>query len=414
MLKFSWRLSDRIIWVLMVFLFACFLIFETYSWGKYAFFLASALIPLIYMIANGGKLFLSFGAYHVFFLVFVVYVLLSSTWAINASDSITMSRTLFRILICTALVYLYFIKQDNIDALLSAVMWAGYLVAIYSIIFYGLDTVISATTGANTRLNNEYTNVNSIGMACALSCVIQVYNFLYKKFRIWGLIFMVPAVLMMAATQSRKAILFAVIGILGLVVLKNMDNRNWIKGFFKVICAVAGVIVIFFFLSKLEIFSGITERLISLFNTMTDDGVTDSSTKTRVRMIALGVEWWKKNPIGGVGIANPHILAADYLGMDAYLHNNYVELLCGGGIAALVLYYSMYVYLFINLWKYRRADKKYFAIGLVWLILMLAMDYGMVSYYSKSQWFYLMAQFINVKCLKRKHREQWDEIQTAC
>ena len=363
------------------------------------------------MIADHGILYFKLGAFQYFMAAFTVYAFLSSVWAISASDSLIMSRTLVRILLCFTLIYLYYIRQRDISRLLSAVMWAGYIVAVYSILFYGLGTVLEATTGANTRLNSEYSNVNSIGMACALSCLIQFYYLIYRKARLWNAVFAIPAVLMMAATQSRKAIVFLIVGILALFVLKNSDNKNFIKGFFRIMCGLAGIIVVFAVLSQLEIFSGITQRLTSFLNMFTGDGTVDSSTLKRNDMVSLGLTWWKKHPLLGIGIANPHIIVAQELGTDAYLHNNFVELLCGGGIIAFVLYYSMYVYLFINLWRYRRVNKELFCIGFVWLLLMLAMDYAMVSYYSKSQWFYLMIQFINVECLKRRYKEVRNEVQ---
>ena len=403
------RVYDKIIWFLTVFLFACFLIFDTYTWGKYAFLAASIMIFAITVLKGRLKIKIKIGAYQWFFLVFIVYSLLTSVWAMNASDTLTMSRTLFRILVCSSLLYFYYVEQDDVGALLRAIMWAGYIVAIYSIIFYGLDTVLAATAGANTRLQNDYSNINSIGMACALTCVIQFHEFIFDKFRLWKAFFLLPTILMMAATQSRKAMILAILGILAVVVLKNADNKNFIKGFFKVVTGLAVVTVCLVAISKIEIFSGINERLTSMFNMFTGEGDVDHSAELRNEMIALGIEWWKQYPVGGIGIANPHILGAEYLNFDAYLHNNFVELLCGGGVIAFLIYYSMYVYLFINLWKYRRADKKFFSICFIWLILMFAMDYGMVSYYSKTQWFYLMAQFIGVECLKKKYKEAKNE-----
>ena len=96
---------------------------------------------------------------------------------------------------------------------------------------------------------------------------------------------------------------------------------------------------------------------------------------------------------------------------DAYLHNNFVEMLCGGGLVGFILYYSIYVYLFVQLFKYRKADREAFSIAIVWLGLMLIMNYGMVTYYSKTQWYYLLIHFINVSNLKRKHREMTENAQ---
>ena len=51
----------------------------------------------------------------------------------------------------------------------------------------------------------EYNNANTLGMLCALAIVIQAYRWLFGRFSLSAL-FSVPALLVVAASQSRKAI----------------------------------------------------------------------------------------------------------------------------------------------------------------------------------------------------------------
>lgn len=67
------------------------------------------------------------------------------------------------------------------------------------------------------------------------------------------------------------------------------------------------------------------------------------------------------------------------------------------------------IYLIYNLIKYRKADFRIFIISFVWIILALAMDYGMVTYYEKTQWFYMMVYFLNIRYLRRK-MEKYNEM----
>ena len=80
-------------------------------------------------------------------------------------------------------------------------------------------------------------------------------------------------------------------------------------------------------------------------------------------------------------------------------------MLCATGLVGFILYYGMYVYLFCQLQKYGKNDRRYYVFGIMWLIISLVMDVGMVSYYGKIQCFYLMTQFLNVQLLKNKLRE---------
>ena len=180
------------------------------------------------------------------------------------------------------------------------------------------------------------------------------------------------------------------------------------KGLFiktlKVLFWISILALIIYGFLQLEVFDGIRERMEGILDAVLGNGKVDHSTMVRNDLRSLGLEWFLKYPFGGVGIANPHILAAKFLNFDAYLHDNFVEMLCGGGIVGFCLYYAMYIYLFRQLWKYRNVDRRRTAFFMLWLLLMLAMNYGMVTYYSKSQNFYLMIHFINVIDLRRTAR----------
>ena len=393
------NISNNIIWLLTVFLFTTFLVFETYSWGRYAFFGASALILLLSVFTHHGKLMFRMDAFYKFMLVFIGYTLLSSLWAMNPADSVSKAVTIFQILVCAAMLYIHYQHMDDVQPLLTAVMWAGYLVALYTIFFFGTEQLMEAAAG--DRLGNEYSNVNSIGMAAAYSCTIQVSQFLHKKNH-WSVVFMIPAIVVIAATQSRKALALLVAGVFGVYVMKNFQNRGFLRKIFRIVLTVVVFLAVASLLYSLPVFDGVRERMGSMFGFVTGDGGADSSTILRFHMMELGLEWFVKYPIAGIGIGNAHILAAQYLGHDTYLHNNFVELLCSGGIIGFCIYYAMYAYLFKNLWKYRRVDYEHFMICLVWQTLLLAIDFGMVSYSSKSQWFYLMILFLNVQFIKRK------------
>ncbi len=390
-------------------LFALFILFDTYTWGKYVFLLLSACVFVLGLILNHGKVKFKINAYAVLNILFICFVFASSLWAIQPSDSVIMGRTLLRTFVCAYAVYTTYINlhELNISVLLKAVMWAGYFVAIYALIFYGMDRMLAAGSDSSLRVDNEFSNVNTIGLACSLSCVIQInLKFIDSKTRLFpSVLFMIPSIVVMSATQSRKAFVFLIVGILGCVFVRAQELH---KGLFiktlKVLFWISILALIIYGFLQLEVFDGIRERMEGILDAVLGNGKVDHSTMVRNDLRSLGLEWFLKYPFGGVGIANPHILAAKFLNFDAYLHDNFVEMLCGGGIVGFCLYYAMYIYLFRLLWKYRNVDRRRTAFFILWLLLMLAMNYGMVTYYSKSQNFYLMIHFINVIDLRRTAR----------
>ena len=402
-----YRTSEKLICLLTVFILTKYIIFETYTWGRYAFLGASVVVVLLSAYLNKGRFTIRFGAFHGFMLLFGGYCFLSSLWAIDSSDSIQMGKTTFQILICAMMLYIHYQNEDSVQKLLEVVKWAGYLVSIYAIAFYGLDEIANAVE--NVRLENDFSNVNTIGMAAAVSCMIQTHEWLYREKR-WQAVFMFPCVLIIAASQSRKALVLLALGVFGVYFIRKRNGGDVINRLLKMVLLVAvalGVVALLYFL---PIFDGIRERMDFLIAGLLGSDDADNSTLVRLKMTALGWEWFKKHPIGGIGIGNPHILTARYLGKDAYLHNNFAELLCGGGIVGFVLYYAMYFYLFRNLLKYRDVDRRYFEMCFVWLVLMLIIDYGMVSYYFKSQWFYLMIHFLNVHHMSKKYNSRDDSV----
>lgn len=399
-------IMEKLIWLLTVFVFFAFTVFNEPSWGKYTILGASVLIAVLTAMADGGVLRLRIEAYHVFVLIFGLFTLASSLWAPIPSDAITKASTVFQILLCAALAYLHYQKHENMHGLISAVIWAGYAIAIYTIATYGLDHIIEAAIGR--RLVKVYNNSNTIGMAIAHGCILQIYELFYGRKK-WSALLMIPAILVVAATQSKKAILMLIIGAFLIYYIKNAQGKGNLKKIFKLIIFTAALIAAVWGLSKVPIFSGITNRIMKMIAVFKDEG-TDYSTDERMLMIELGKQAFREHPLFGIGIGSGHIILEQAIGKDTYLHNNFLEILCGGGIVGFCLYYAMYAYILVQLFRYRKADPDQFTFGLAWLVIMMILDYAVVTYYNKAQWYYLMIHFLNVQCLRRKHEGNTDAI----
>ena len=406
------KFLHNLINIFAVFLFAVFILFEGYAWGKYAFLAASFAIYILGLLERNGKVVFRLDAYVILNVVFIFYVFLTALWAKSPDSTITMTRTLIRTFLCAYIVYLYFVKEEDVSRLLRILMWAGYIVAIYALMFYGVDELMKAGSDSSLRVENAFANVNSIAMCCALSCMIQANEFMEKRNR-WTCVFLIPVLIVIGATQSRKALLFLIVGVFSSFIVKN-QNESIGKKIGKIIVGCIVTIFLVYALLQLDIFSGVKERIESMFNAFFGGGDSDGSALTRKKMIEIGWEEFLKHPIGGIGISNSYFITLQYLGRETYLHNNFVELLSCGGIFAFTFYYAIYVYLFYNLWKYRKADKKQAMFFAIWLLIMLALDYGNVSYYSKDQNYYLMIHFVNIENLKRKARIEQSESFKVC
>lgn len=404
------NVSGKLIWLLIVNLVLSIVSLSTYTWGRYIFFLVAIATGLIYTILFDGKFRVKFDIFQIILIIFAVYAGVSSLWAMNASDSFSKMVTILSIVFCFYPIYAYYRDYGDVEQLISGIKWGETFVCIYTIIFVGLNSLIIAASSDRYRIANDFANANTLGLCASTVIYLQTWQLMFSKGKKWELICCLPALIVMGASQSRKSIVFLLAAVFILYFLRYGEEKKPFKTLFIFISAVAIAIGLFYIASNLEIFSGLFERMSGLINSLTGAGKVDHSTELRHAMRNLGIEWWLKRPLFGVGIGNPHILTQQYLGTDAYLHNNFVEILCGGGLIGFILFYSMHVYSILKIIKLRHIDKSLFALAISWCILMLIMDYGMVSYYSKLDLFYLMTVFLIIEQMKYKQNNEMMEI----
>lgn len=394
-------ISDKLVWISCVFLFSSITIFESYTWGKYVLMIACALIFGIDALAQKGKYNYCISGFHKFMMALIVFTFLSSIWGISASDSMTKTFTFIQILVCMTIVYNHYFVIDDVSQLISIVKWSGYVISLYSICYYGLDFIMSMMT-SGVRIDNAYTNINTIGMISAIAIIIQVDEIIRTHRVKVSMIFVVPAFIMVIATQSRKALLILIIGIMLSLIMRNLTNGKMIWNIIKIIIILVVSMLLLKYLSSFEIFAGINERMNYLVAMFTGEGEVGNSALMRQALISLGVRVFMAHPLLGIGIGCPHIIAGQQLNFDAYLHNGFVEVLAGGGIIGFILYYGVYAYLLWNMYKYRKYADENSILVCILVFIFLFRDYAMVSIYDKGTYFYFLIFFIALENMKKR------------
>lgn len=143
-----------------------------------------------------------------------------------------------------------------------------------------------------------------------------------------------------------------------------------------------------------------------MINSFTGKGKVDSSTIERKTYIEAGVKQFLKTPILGIGVNNSQYITLMETNKETYLHNNFVELLACTGIIGFVLYYSIFVYLLHNLFKYVKDDKSIAIISFIILAVNIILDYGVVSYYEKNTYIYILLAMVTIENLKRGNQNE--------
>lgn len=386
---------DTIVYFLSILFFSFIYIFDSNPLVSIILFFISVLIFAISAYRNRFNICLNLGYFHLFILCFSVFCFCSALWGNNSSLAIEKGITIFELLICMSMLYAVYTNLKSDDILLRIIAYGGSLVSLYCFSFFGFSGIMSFIN-SGIRMENTIANANDIGMIASISSIILLYYFFNIERKIIYPLLAVVNFLVVAACGSRKALILICLGIIFLF-LSRVRTKNILKKIFGIIIVVfIGMLVIKVVLS-LSIFDSINERMEGLVAFITGNGSVDSSTLKRYKLVEEGIAAFMSHPILGVGIGN----ARYYCSMGyTYLHNNYVELLACGGIVGFIIYYMPYMYLISQFYKNRAYLNEYSIMILFILSGVIMMDYGSVSYYSKSTYFFLMVCFLHLNNLK--------------
>ena len=214
----------------------------------------------------------------------------------------------------------------------------------------------------------------------------------------------VSNVIFIAATGSRKALVLFVLGIYCIFFLRY-SSKNWLLNILRYLFIFSLLVISIRLLLEIPIFDTVKHRMDLMFNLFTGSGKIDTSTLERQWYIHIGWEQFKQTPWLGIGIGASRELLKIATGNYTYMHNNYVELLACGGVVGFCVYYFMFGYILIRLFQQHHLQCKETDVCIILSVLLLIMDWGSVSYYSKNTYFYLMLFFLQIKFNERQIRK---------
>lgn len=401
------NIIDYIIQICTAIMISSFIIFDMDYRVSYILIGMTMLIFGLIALRNRLKIWVRIESFHRYILLFIFYAVCSSLWIYKPHLAIQKAITVTEILICMSVLYIYYSRYDSISDLYTILMISGFIVVLYSVYKYGIRNIFSVLSRGD-RLEDIFSNVNSIAMITSVAIIAFVYKILFKKSGIFSTLICsclaVIGVIIIAATGSRKALVMLVLGAFLLFSIR-FKSKHFIITLIEV-CLVIGIM--YFLLSQLkniEMFKGIVDRMNGLVAMMTGKGSLDASASTRAKFITIGIEQFKKRPILGYGMGSSGKVLADVIGgKETYFHNNYVELLVCGGLVGTIIYYLIWLKPIKDIFKYRKYDTTAI-LSLIMAAILLVMDYGVVSYFDKLNYFYIMIMYICAKNLRRKRNE---------
>ncbi len=386
---------ERLIWLATVLFLSLICILDSNAYGSLALLLCSFVVFCLSCVKSKGIVGIKIERFHVQWLLFGLYALISSLWAWLPSEAFSKGITVLELLVCMSLMYVHYQNETDTWLLYDAIRWSGFVVCIYMFVTEGASMILSVLISGKLMVI-DFANINTVSMVVAFSVIITLYEVLYRKKRVLTMLLCIPCFIVIAVLGTRKALMTVIIG-MALLLLLRRRGQNVSKTVTRLITVGAVVCAVAWLISSLPMFSGISERMDGFIAFLTGEGEMDNSTYMRNLYIKLGMEQFVENPILGIGIGSSKELLAQNYQKAAYLHNNFAELLCCGGIIGFVIYYSMFGSLLWRFFKNRNHANPIVKLGLTMALIFVMMDMARVTYYSKPTVFYTMVFFLSLK-----------------
>ncbi len=386
---------------LAIMLFSSFYVLFDWRWSTPSIMLICMATAAYMMLIRNGRLTLRITFFHVWMLLFSVYCFLSAVWAWDPVNAVTKGTSVFSMFLCYSMVYLCFQEYDSVGPLLKAVMWGGVVVMMVIFGTYGISGVLRILEYDDRLSEQFFLNSNTVGVLCAMSVVVNFYFMISEKRLHWWNLFLVVGILIISATGSRQALALMAGGLVLAFFLTGIQGKSPVEIAVMIAVGIVLAVGMLILFSKLPAFSGIYKRMVSMVSAVTGVGKTDRSAKTRLALIHAGMIQFRNNPLLGIGMGGGHLVAWKYVDRGYYLHNNYVEILSGGGLIGFFTYYSVYVWLLGSFYRFRRYATAETMVCVTLLVMILVEDYAHVTYYAKDTYFYFMICSLEVEKLRR-------------
>ena len=320
----------------------------------------------------------SLGIYAIWAGAFFAYSFLSGLWAADVSKVLDTSKTLFLIFLVNILLSFVIETKEDVRNILLANFLALVLYLIYVLLNVDLSQLGEDRLGVDFL--GSMWNANDVGMKLCVGFTIALYFAFDQKHIVWKLILFAIGLLFAGVglfTGSRKVFLM-LIGIAVLFMFLYSKHK-----FIGMAIAIASAIAFYFAVMEIEpLYNVLGQRIENMLEGVFGGGTTEGSFNLREEMIRLGFAWFLERPLFGYGMSNYSVLYEIETGWSTYSHNNFIEILINGGIVGFILYYFIYAYVFVKLFKAAFVKRDSTAIILFTInLVLIALQIAAVSYY---------------------------------
>lgn len=288
--------------------------------------------------------------FEIMMLIFFGYYCLTGMFAEYPIYSLRMIFGVFLVLFCYFVIK-YILSIASIEGIERSISIGGLIFNGISLVLY-IVGVISLNFMLLGNQIREYGVLMDRGFPRLIGLandpnIYCFYNFIFFFYYLthlnkkWSKIGLILSALTLLLTMSRGGVLSIVFGLALMFITVELRTK------IKLLIVLPVVFFLMNFLAKISLNIDVFKMIINRFTT--DDGGSGRSVIWK-----MGLSIFQDSPLFGVGIFNYIPTSGALFGSPVYMHNSYLEALIDGGLVGIVLYLTIFIFVFVAYFSSRK------------------------------------------------------------
>ena len=335
-----------------------------------------------------------FDQFIVLLLIFLLYSLLTIIWSANKSFAISTNFSILQRIGFAICVYGIVNNKNRVETILYSLLFSGVFILLYMLITNGPSGLINKLLSeSKTRLGDDVTNANTVGGAFSIAAIVAWYFITRNQKNGINIVLFFVFFVFLLATGSRTSFFGLIVGVITSSFYSTKPGK-----LFRVVLALLGIAIFYIIIKNMGLMPKIIERFDEALAAIFGEAEFGGSAKSRLEFAEYGIGKIRENPIVGYGAGQFRHYMGTEKGLFYSSHNNYIEVLFSYGIIGGLIWYGMYLYCIVKLWKPHEHPENAAVIAL--LLMRMVSDIAGHSISTTGPYLYLALAFATLKYQK--------------